>query len=102
VTILAEQRTYVAGRWVTGDDVVGVENPADESHVADITVTPLGEVHRAIAEARRSFDDGVWADTPARERARVLHAFIDPARAPATRWCPHWSPRPASRRASPR
>ena len=77
MTILAERRTYVAGSWVTGDDVVTVENPADESHVADITATPLGEVRRAIGEARRSFDDGVWADKPPSERARVLHAFID-------------------------
>jgi aldehyde dehydrogenase (NAD+) len=77
VTIVAEQRTYVAGNWITGDDVVSVENPADESHVADITATPLAEVRRAIAEARRSFDDGVWAETSPSERARVLHAFID-------------------------
>jgi aldehyde dehydrogenase (NAD+) len=77
VTILAEQRSYVAGRWITGDDVVSVENPADESHVADITVTPLEEVQRAIDEARRSFDEGVWAQTPPRERAEVLRAFID-------------------------
>jgi aldehyde dehydrogenase (NAD+) len=77
LTILAEQRTYVAGRWVTGDEAVSVENPADESHVADITVTPLDEVHRAMSEARRSFDEGVWADAPPDERARVLHAFID-------------------------
>lgn len=75
--ILAEQRTYVAGRWVTGDDVVSVENPADETHFADVTATPFDEVQRAIAEARRSFDEGVWADKPARERAQVLHAFID-------------------------
>ena len=77
MTILAEQRSYVAGRWITGDDVVSVENPADETHVADITATPLAEVQRAIAEARRSFDDGVWAETSPSERARVLHAFID-------------------------
>ena len=75
--ILAEQRSYVAGRWITGDEVVSVENPADESHVADITATPLKEIERAIAEARRSFDSGVWADTPVQDRARVLHAFID-------------------------
>ena len=43
MTIFAEQRTYIAGRWVTGDDLVGVENPADETHVADITATPLSE-----------------------------------------------------------
>ncbi|HZC10812.1 MAG TPA: aldehyde dehydrogenase family protein [Mycobacterium sp.] len=75
--ILAERRSFVAGRWITGDDVVSVENPADESHVADITATPIDEVHRAITEARRSFDDGVWSAMPARQRARVLQDFID-------------------------
>ena len=77
MTILAEQRSYVAGRWITGDDVVSVENPADETHVADITATPLAEVQRAIDEARRSFDEGAWAETAPTERARVLRAFID-------------------------
>ena len=75
--ILAERRSFVAGRWITGDDVVSVENPADESHVADITATPIDEVHRAITEARRSFDDGVWSAMPATQRARVLQDFID-------------------------
>jgi aldehyde dehydrogenase (NAD+) len=77
LSILAEQRTYVAGRWITGDEVVSVENPADESNVADVTATPLDQVAHAIAQARRSFDDGVWAGLPAGERARALHAFID-------------------------
>ncbi|MGV0787952.1 aldehyde dehydrogenase family protein [Mycolicibacterium sp. XJ2] len=75
--ILDEHRTFVAGRWVTGQEVLAVENPADESHVHDLTVTPLAEVERAIAEARRSFDAGVWADRPVAERARTLHRFID-------------------------
>ena len=77
VTILSERRTYVAGQWVTGDDVVRVENPADETHVADVTATPFAEVERAIVEARRSFDEGVWADLPAADRAKALHAFVD-------------------------
>ena len=77
MAILAERRTYIAGRWITGDEVVSVENPADESHVADVSATPIKEVQRAIAEARRSFDEGVWSETPTRERARVLNAFID-------------------------
>jgi acyl-CoA reductase-like NAD-dependent aldehyde dehydrogenase len=34
-------------------------------------------VRRAIAEARRSFDEGSWAGLPARDRARVLHALLD-------------------------
>ena len=77
MAILAERRTYVAGQWVTGDDVVGVENPADESHVADVTVTPHEHVEHAITEARRSFDTGSWADRPVAERARALGGFID-------------------------
>ncbi len=75
--ILAERRSFVAGRWVDGDDVVAVENPADESVVAELVATPLAEVQRAIGEARRSFDDGVWADRSAKERAEVLLAVID-------------------------
>ena len=75
--ILAERRSYVAGRWVDGDDVVVVENPADESVVAELAATPLAEVGRAIGEARRSFDEGVWAERPARERAEVLLAVVD-------------------------
>jgi acyl-CoA reductase-like NAD-dependent aldehyde dehydrogenase len=76
-TVISARRSYVAGRWVDGDEVLPVENPADESHVADVSVTPLAEVRRALAEARRTFDDGVWADLPAGERARALHAFLD-------------------------
>nr|WP_090343530.1 aldehyde dehydrogenase family protein [Mycolicibacterium malmesburyense]CRL74571.1 NAD-dependent aldehyde dehydrogenase [Mycolicibacterium malmesburyense] len=75
--ILDEHRTFVAGRWVTGQDVISVENPADETHVHDVTATPLDEVERAIAEARRSFDAGVWANRSVAERARKLREFID-------------------------
>lgn len=75
--ILSEERSYVDGRWVTGDQALTVENPADESVVAELTATPLDEIGAAIAGARRSFDDGVWAALPAADRARVLHAFLD-------------------------
>ena len=46
VSIVTEQRSYVAGRWVDGDEVVAVENPADETTVAEISVTPIAEVAR--------------------------------------------------------
>ena len=75
--ILGEGRSYIAGRWVEGDERFPVENPADESTVAEISVTPLHEVQRAVSEARRSFDQGLWAGLPARDRARVMHALLD-------------------------
>jgi aldehyde dehydrogenase (NAD+) len=70
-------RTYVAGRWVQGESTFPVENPADESVVADVAATRLVEVQRAIDHARRSFDEGVWADLPPAERARRLATFLD-------------------------
>jgi aldehyde dehydrogenase (NAD+) len=76
-TIIDGRRSFVAGQWVDGEATFAVENPADETHVADVAATPLPEVGRAIAEARRSFDEGVWSGLAPAERARLLHAFID-------------------------
>ena len=75
--ILDERRAYIAGQWVDGVEAVPVENPADESIVAEMLAPPMEEVRRAVAEARRSFDQGVWAGRPARERAKTLHALLD-------------------------
>ena len=50
--LISERRTYVAGRWVEGDQELAVENPADESRIADVSITPLPEIERAIRGAR--------------------------------------------------
>ena len=75
--LIAERQSYVAGRWIDGDESLAVENPADESHVADVSITPMAEFGQAIAEARRSFDEGPWATMPPAERARIMHALVD-------------------------
>jgi acyl-CoA reductase-like NAD-dependent aldehyde dehydrogenase len=62
---------------VTDGEPFAVENPADESHVADVASAPAAEVERAITAARRSFDSGAWADLAAADRARALHEFLD-------------------------
>jgi acyl-CoA reductase-like NAD-dependent aldehyde dehydrogenase len=71
------RRSYVAGRWVEPETTFPVENPADETVAAEAGATPPAEVDRAIAEARRSFDEGVWADLPVAERARRVNALLD-------------------------
>jgi aldehyde dehydrogenase (NAD+) len=75
--IVTERRSYVAGRWVEGDESFRVENPADESTIAELPATPLAEIERAVVEARRSFDSGVWSERPASERAQALNHFVD-------------------------
>ena len=75
--ILEERRSYIAGEWLAGDDALVVENPADETIVGEVSVTPLEQIRRAVSSARRSFDEGVWADLAPRDRAAVLHRFVD-------------------------
>jgi aldehyde dehydrogenase (NAD+) len=76
-SILSERRSFVAGGWVDGGESFPVENPADETTVVELVATPLEDVRRAVTEARRAFDAGVWADRPASERARVLRTMLD-------------------------
>ena len=43
-----ERRSYVAGKWIDGGRKVSpVENPADESIVTELGITPLAEVQLA-------------------------------------------------------
>ncbi len=74
--ILAERRSYVAGQWVVGDREFAVENPADESVVTELWVTPLDAVRHAVAAARQTFDAGLWAERKPDERAEVLRHFL--------------------------
>lgn len=75
--MIDERRSYVAGRWIEGDEALPVENPADQSQVAEVSATPLTQIERALVEARRAFDEGAWANRPAAERARALHVLLD-------------------------
>jgi aldehyde dehydrogenase (NAD+) len=77
MAIIDGQRSYIAGRWIEGVRSFEVENPADESCFSEAGVTPIKEIRRAITEARSSFDEGIWADRPVAERARILNVFLD-------------------------
>jgi aldehyde dehydrogenase (NAD+) len=76
--VITSRQPFVDGKFVTGDGPpLQVENPATEETVAEVETTSRQQAEQAILAARRSFDDGVWANLPARERARVLDAMTD-------------------------
>jgi acyl-CoA reductase-like NAD-dependent aldehyde dehydrogenase len=75
--LIDARRSYVAGRWVEGERAFAVENPADESLVAEVPATPAVEFERAVVDARRAFDDDVWAGLAPAERARRVDALLD-------------------------
>ena len=70
---------FIDGSWVSGsgggtDDVL---NPYDQSVVARVDLADADDVRAAIAAARRTFDAGGWAGTPARERGALLTRVAD-------------------------
>lgn len=75
--LLPLRGSYVAGQWIDGDEGLAVENPADETLVCEVSTTPVEEIRRAVGAARRSFDDGNWANLEASDRATMLHVFAD-------------------------
>lgn len=55
------------------DGEFAVTNPYTGEHLYDVANVTAADVDRAVAAARRAFDDGRWRSIPARERARILN-----------------------------
>jgi aldehyde dehydrogenase (NAD+) len=66
------RQLYVNGQWVasTGAATIDVVNPTTGGVVARVPQGTVEDVDRAVAAARRAFDD--WSQTPVAERASVL------------------------------
>src|SRR5262245_38619863 len=70
---------YVDGKWIDarGGRMYALPNPATEQEIAFAPDASLGDVERAVASARRAFDEGPWPRTPVAERVAVLHRIAD-------------------------
>ena len=70
-------RTYMDGQWVTlaSDRALEVIYPATEEVVARVPEATVVDVDRAVAAARRAFDEGPWPRMTAVERGRILRAI---------------------------
>jgi aldehyde dehydrogenase (NAD+) len=69
----------IEGDWVEGDgagELVSL-NPSTGEVVGVTRAASPEQVLKAIAAARRAFDDGPWRSATARQRSEVLHKFAD-------------------------
>ncbi|HEX2415443.1 MAG TPA: aldehyde dehydrogenase family protein [Thermoleophilaceae bacterium] len=67
-----ETRLLIGGEQVAGEgDSLAVENPATEETLTELNGPSPEQIDAAIAAAEAAF--GVWAGTPAVERAELLH-----------------------------
>lgn len=75
--IVAARTPYIDGSFVPGEGgTFAVTDPSTEETVAEVEAASLEQVHRAIAAARRAFDEGPWPRCSVDERADVLLRFL--------------------------
>lgn len=67
-------RLYVDGAWTDsdGDELLEVRNPATEQVIGTVPQATVSDVARAIAAARRAFDEGPWPRVSPAERSAIM------------------------------
>ena len=70
---------FIDGTWCDAADGGRreIRSPADGSLVAEVDEASAADTGRAIAAARRAFDDGRWSGVPATERGALLLRVAD-------------------------
>ncbi|MAC59330.1 MAG: aldehyde dehydrogenase, partial [Novosphingobium sp.] len=67
---------YIDGAFVKGEGTrFEVENPSDESVVAEVQGVSAAQADAAIGAARRAFDDGGWSGLSMKERAVYMTRY---------------------------
>jgi len=68
---------FIDGKWAqpTSDRILEVISPSTEEIVARVPEASAADIDRAVAAARRAFDEGPWPRTSPAERAAVLRRF---------------------------
>jgi phenylacetaldehyde dehydrogenase len=74
-----ETKLLIDGKWVesTGKKTVDTFDPSTGKKIADLIDASDEDVNRAVAAARRAFDDGRWSGLPAAQRERIILKLAD-------------------------
>ncbi|MCY9215945.1 betaine-aldehyde dehydrogenase [Bacillus haynesii] len=68
------QTLFIDGKWVGAKkgETRQIINPYNQEHIETVSEGDREDAVRAIAAARRAFDDGEWANTPGLERGNIV------------------------------
>ncbi len=77
---LAEtHQLLIGGKWVdaAAGETFTVENPATEETIAKVARGRPADVEKAVAAARKAFDEGAWRKVTPSERGRLMWKLAD-------------------------
>lgn len=81
-----EHSGYIDGAFVKGEGSrFAVQNPSDESIVAEVANCSVAQADKAIGSARRAFDDGVWSGLSMKQRGETMRRYAEALRKHADR-----------------
>jgi acyl-CoA reductase-like NAD-dependent aldehyde dehydrogenase len=78
-SLAIQSQAYIDGRYVpaASGETFDCISPIDGRLLARVAATDVADADRAVAAARRAFEDGAWSRQPPRERKRVLLRFAE-------------------------
>ncbi|MBW3245336.1 aldehyde dehydrogenase family protein [Epibacterium sp. DP7N7-1] len=83
-TPVAPQNLFLEGAWTQGSGTPReTTSPIDGSVLTTLATATAADVDRAVASARRAFEDGRWAGLAPAARKKVLHRIADKIEAEA-------------------
>lgn len=67
-------KLFIGGRWVepTSDEVIEIISPVTETIIGSVPAAQKEDIDRAVAAARKAFDEGPWPRMSPKERAGYL------------------------------
>ena len=76
---IAKGRLLIDGQWIDGTKTFNTLNPATGEVLTQVIEASAADVDRAVAAARRAFDDkaGAWRKMSASERGRLVWRLAD-------------------------
>jgi aldehyde dehydrogenase (NAD+) len=75
----AFERFFLDGAWTSPstDEAFDVRSPHDGASVGSAPIASESDVDRAVAAARRAFDDGPWPRMSVEDRIAALRPFVE-------------------------
>jgi acyl-CoA reductase-like NAD-dependent aldehyde dehydrogenase len=82
-TVRSFEKLFIGGIWESPStsDTIEIVSPSTEDHLATVPAASAGDVDRAVAAARESFDEGRWRVLAPTERAKILNRIGDEVQA---------------------
>jgi formyltetrahydrofolate dehydrogenase len=70
---------FIDGKFIdaTGGKVLKCINPSNEELICDVQSAAVEDVNKAVAAAKKAFEDGEWSKISARERGMLLYKLAD-------------------------